>query len=289
MLAKIFHFNKDFKRALDEYEKISDNFVEAKRSIEFIKQRKIQLKEVTQIKQNEENTIELTYKGLNSVQLKLYKVNFTILCLKEKDLTTITSINLSGIKPFFEKHYNLSKEIPYVPQKKRIQLPIKDIGAYLLVFKSKDIQGSGIILKSNLSFDAIEKSESGRIRVTVLDEKNDFVKSVNIKFIGTGENDYRSSKTDLRGVPETENFPTLSLVVGEKNGHYCFYRSQRVKNRDEKKEEPTTGDSKASQEQDSLYNIRSRRSGIQQKNKAYYKNQMNENEDIQGVKIQNMK
>ncbi|MDH5682074.1 MAG: hypothetical protein OEZ36_10835, partial [Spirochaetota bacterium] len=95
MLAKIYHQQKQFIRALDEYGKVENDFEDARRSIEFISEKKILLREVTQIKTGEKNEVELMFKGVNQVSLKLYKVNFTVLCLKEKDLTNITKINLS--------------------------------------------------------------------------------------------------------------------------------------------------------------------------------------------------
>ncbi len=283
MLAKIYHHQRKFVRALEEYEKTSDHFEEAKRSIEFIKEKKIQLKEVTQIPENKESKIELKFKGVNKVSLKLFKVNFMILALKEKDLTNVTKINLSGIKPFFEKDYVLETEIPYTPMKKVIDLPIKDVGAYLLVFKTKDVQGSGIILKSNLTFDAIEKTESGRVRITVLDEEDRFVKGVNIKFIGSAKNQYKSSKTDLRGTAEVDHFPNLALVVGERKGHYCFYRGKQpiIKTRVRQRPRP-----RPKKPLESLYNIKKQRRSIQQKNREYWSNQNEEAEDVKGVKIQ---
>ncbi len=288
MLAKIYHYQKKFIKALREYNKVKNKFVEAKRSIEFIKEKKILLKEVTQIKEKEISKIDLTFKGLKNVMLKLYKVNFTILALKQKDLTKVTKINLSGIKPFFQRKYSLSRYIPHTPIKTSIKLPIKKVGAYLLVFKSDEVQGSGIILKSNLTLDVIEKTISGRVRITVLDNKNRFVKGVNIRFIGSKKGQYKRAVTDLRGSAETDNLSNIALVVGEKNNHYCFYRGKYpiIKSPIKPKTELKIRKPIMINE---LGSISKKRSAIQRSNRAYWQNQYEREEDVKGVEVQTIK
>ena len=296
MLAKIYHSQAKYLKALELYKEVSNDFLDAKRSVDFLEERKLLVDEVTQIAKDEEAKIELKYKGLLELNLKVYKVDFIMLALKEKDLSKITNVKLSGIKPTLEKTVILHRTKQYTPQTKELPLPIEEVGAYLLVFKGEDVESSAILIKSDLKVDMLEADAGGKIRVSILDKDKNYVPEVRMHFIDANGSNYVNLETDLRGIAEADGFYGSVSVIGEKDGHYCFYKRQYAiapqYNYDEYRQDTPSQNFylKGSIEIDSnlpfMKNIKSKRFKLQNKNRSYFNEQTNQERD--GMELQEL-
>jgi uncharacterized protein YfaS (alpha-2-macroglobulin family)/TolA-binding protein len=176
--------------------------------------------------------IELGYRNTKSAVLQVYRVDLMKLALVEKNLSQITAVNLSGIKPMLEKTVALGDGMDYVDKSLRIDLDLpaaKDAdGAYLVICRGDDLFASGLVLVTPLALDVQDEPGSPRVRVNVVDAiTRGGVKDVHVKVIGTGMARFVSGETDLRGVFAAEpvsGFPTA--IARDSRGHFAFYRSE---------------------------------------------------------------
>ena len=86
------------------------------------------------------------------------------LYLREKNLSKITQINLSGITPTLEKTLTLGLGKDYEDKDNTINLPLRDEGAYLVVCRGDDLFASGLVLITPLTLEVQEDTASGRVR-----------------------------------------------------------------------------------------------------------------------------
>src|SRR5258705_220003 len=68
------------------------------------------------------------------------------LYILEKSLNDIRGVTLHGIKPFHEETIVLGDGKDYVLKTREVKLPIKDVGAYLVVASSEDLIASDMVL-----------------------------------------------------------------------------------------------------------------------------------------------
>ena len=167
MLGKIHHSMQKFRKALASYARVESRFPDAKRAIRFLKLRHLSIPEVTTISTREQAKLKIRFKGVREISMTLYKVDFLLLCLKEKDLSKITRINLAGIKPYLTRKVRLAADHPYLGREKNVTVPAKGKGAYLVVLKANGIETSGMILKSDLRMDVLGLAANGIARVSI--------------------------------------------------------------------------------------------------------------------------
>jgi hypothetical protein len=114
----------------------------------------------------------------------------------------------------------------YRDRSRKIPLPLKDEGAYLVVCRGDDLHASGLVLVTPLVVEVQEEAASGQVRATVKDATKDaYVSDVHVKVIGTRNPDFVSGETDLRGVFVADTIQGTSTVIAEAGaGRYAFYR-----------------------------------------------------------------
>ena len=80
-------------------------------------------------------------------------------------------INLAGIRPLYETTVKLGDGKDYRDRTRKLALPLKDEGAYLVVCRGDDLHASGLVLITPLAVEVQEDAVSGRVRTTVKDRR----------------------------------------------------------------------------------------------------------------------
>lgn len=267
MLGKIYHSMQDFVAAIKQYAQVDTRFPDAKRARLFLESKRVSIPEVTIFGTDEAARLKIRFKGIRKVRMTIYKVDFLILCLKEKNLRQITSVNLAGIKPHLTRTLTLADKYPYLSAIREIPIPVSKKGAYLVVLKANGVESSGMIIKSDVMFDVMEISAGGTARVCVRYRKSGrVIPGAVVKFIGSSDSSFQSAKTDLRGMAEVSGLHGLSTIVGEHEGHYCFHRGQ-VTLSPRRRRQPST---EKEYKQNALEQLNKQRSRIQTKNRALW-------------------
>jgi hypothetical protein len=107
-----------------------------------------------------------------------------------------------------------------------LALPLKDEGAYLVVCRGENLHTSGLVLLTPLKVEVQEDAVSGRVRTTLKDRAEDkYLRDVHVKVIGSGNGEFISGETDLRGVFVADGIQGNATVIAQGEGsRYAFYR-----------------------------------------------------------------
>jgi hypothetical protein len=155
----------------------------------------------------------------------VYPVDLMKLYLIRKNLDDVATVNLAGIKPFHTAEKDLGAAAEYRDRTTDVSVPIKTEGAYLVVAKGDGIEASGLVVVTDLGLEVQEDSDSGRLRLTVRNEKSGrFEEDAHVKVVGSESGDFVSGDTDLRGVFEAGNLIGEATVIVKKKTSYAFFR-----------------------------------------------------------------
>jgi tetratricopeptide (TPR) repeat protein len=177
--------------------------------------------------------IALDYRNIAQVDVKVYPVDLMQLYLTRRNLNGIAGIDLAGITPLVEKTVALGSGADYDEKSKAIELPLAKEGAYLAMIRGENLYASGIVLVSPLEMEVLEGdapsgggAHLGRVRITVRDARTkEFLPKVQVKVIGSDNNQFISGETDLRGIFVAEGVRGLVTAVSRKgDAQYAFYR-----------------------------------------------------------------
>ncbi len=226
ILGQVYHSLGEAAKAIVEYTKVEDRFADAKQAIEYFARKSITLPEVTTFKPSEKAEVELKFRNLPTCDVKVYRIDLMKFSLLKRNLGGITQINLSGINPLFEQSIELGDGKDYRDRTKKLELPVKEEGAYLVVARGGDLHASGLVLVSPLVVEIQEDASCGCVRTTVKDvTKDKYVNDVHVKVIGSLNQDFVSGATDLRGVFSADAIHGTSTVIAQADaGRYAFFR-----------------------------------------------------------------
>jgi hypothetical protein len=222
MLAKIYHALGNMEEALKEYRKVASKFADAKHSLEFLKRKNITFPEVSRFSSNEEVSVKINTKGIKEFELKVYKVDFVILCLSRNNLSDMRNVNLAGIKPLFFKKIKINSNEDDITASK-VVIPVSGKGAYLAVIKSNELETSGIVLLSDIRAD-VQAYGEGRVRALIRDKSGKRLSGVKMYYRGTSMRKTVRGESDARGISEGNEVSGIPIVFGEYKGNYIFYR-----------------------------------------------------------------
>ena len=224
----MYHALGKASEAIDEYSKVKTRFPDASETIDFFTHKAISLDEVTTVKPADQRKLNLHYRNIAEVSLKVYRIDLMKFGLMQRNLDRITAINLAGIKPYHEETVKLGDGKDY--RDMELELPLKEEGAYLVVCRGDNLYASGLMLVSPLSLEVQEDATSGRVRVTIKDATKDaFLGDVHVKVIGSANDEFRSGETDLRGLFIADDIRGTSTVIARANDNlYAFYRGKTV-------------------------------------------------------------
>ena len=228
IMGQVYHSLGNAAKAIAEYTQVKERFADAAEAINFFSRKEITLDEVVTIKPNEKKVLPLQFRNIPEAAVKVYRIDLMKFGLMQRNLDRITAINLAGIKPYHEATVKLGDGNDYRDREHELDLPLKDEGAYLVVCRGDNLYASGLVLVSPLTLSVQEDATSGRVRVTVKDATDDaFIDDVDVKVIGTGNDDFQSGETDLRGLFVADDVKGTSTVIAMADqNRYAFFRGE---------------------------------------------------------------
>ena len=228
ILGQVHHGLGEAADAIREYRRVEDRFADAKEAIAYFLRKAIELPEVTTVKPGDAAEVELKFRNIPACDVKVYRIDLMKFSLLRRNLGGIATINLAGIRPLHEASVKLGDGKDYRDRTQKLALPLKDEGAYLVVCRGDDLHASGLVLVTPLVVEVQEDAVSGRVRTTVKDVKADrYVNNVQVKVIGSGNDDFVAGDTDLRGVFVADGIHGRSTVIARAEpSRYAFFRGQ---------------------------------------------------------------
>jgi len=228
ILGQVHHSLGEAADAIKEYRRVEDRFPDAKQSIEYFMRKAIELPEVTTVQPGKPAEVELKFRNVAACDTKVYRIDLMKFSLLKRNLGGITNINLAGIRPYHEASVALGEGKDYRDRTHKLPLPLKEEGAYLVVCRGDDLHASGLVLVTPLKVEVQEEVVSGRVRTTVKDvAKDQYLRDVHVKVIGSRNDDFVSGSTDLRGVFVADGIRGNSTVIAQlEPTRYAFFRGQ---------------------------------------------------------------
>ena len=226
ILGQMYQALGRYADALLSYRKVKNDFADAALSIEYIERSTLSLPEVVTGDVGTPIEAEVSYCNISTVSIMAYRVDLMRLFLKEKNLDRIAGVNLAGITPTFTFERELPKVTTGTTGKTRISLPIKEMGAYLVLARSGEVFASGLVLITPLKMEVQEYQ--GAVRVTVLESATAKpAEKVHIK--ASSGYGFTSAETDLRG-SATINISGGNVTVVARRGkdEYVFFRTKAM-------------------------------------------------------------
>lgn len=225
--AQILHAQGKAVDALKWYEKVKGEYPDARDSIAWFEQKKIALDEVTTVRSGQKVDLELRHRNISKADLQIYRVDLMKLYLREKNLSNISQVNLAGISPKHELGVDL-KNAQFSDQETKVQLPIAEDGAYLVICRGDYLYTSGLILVTPIKMETQEDANAGSVRVNMTDRgTGDYLDAVHVKAIGSQNSEFITGETDLRGVWKAEGLKgTATVIARDQKGRYAFYRGE---------------------------------------------------------------
>jgi len=250
ILAQIYDARRRPARAVEYYHRVADRFSDAADAERDLTRKELKLPEVSVVRPagagpagvapraagagrddgdprpTFPDRVELTYRNVAEVDLKVYPVDLMRLYLTRRSLDGIAGIDLAGVTPRYETRVKLGDGADFRDRLKALDLPLKEEGAYLVMARGDDLYASGVALVTPLEVEVREEPTGGRVRVTVRDARTrDFVPGVQVKVSGTGNRRFFGGETDLRGVFVAEGVVgQVTAVARRGEGQYAFYR-----------------------------------------------------------------
>jgi uncharacterized protein YfaS (alpha-2-macroglobulin family)/tetratricopeptide (TPR) repeat protein len=285
ILGQVYHSLGQAAQAIVEYTRVADRFPDAAQAIQYFARKEISLPEVTTLRPGEAATVALKFRNVPACDVKVYRIDLLKYSLLNRNLGNITQINLAGIRPYHEANVELGDGKDFRDRDKKLELPLKEEGAYLVVCRGEDLHASGLVLVTPLGLEIQEEQSSGRVRATVKDLLLDkFVTDVHVKVIGSANTDFTSGETDLRGVFVADGITGQSTVIARLDGNrYAFHRGQTWLGQPPVAQEPVVQTAAPAQQQamegkqvlegQLLQNVYDSNSSIQSgQNERFYKN-----------------
>jgi hypothetical protein len=229
--AQIYHATGKPADAMTWYEKVSQLYPDAADAIDYFKEKKISIGEVTTLQPGEAVEIKIDYRNIKEAALEIYKVDLMKLYLREKNLSNITAVDLAGIDPESSLSIHFGDGKDFADKTKKAKLPIKEEGAYLVICRGDNLYTSGLILITPLKLEIQETPAEGSVRVNVRDltEGGNYIPEVLVKVVGTNNDLFLSGHTDLRGVFQADGVNgTATVLARAEGGKYAFYRGQKT-------------------------------------------------------------
>jgi alpha-2-macroglobulin len=230
ILGQVYHSLGKPLEAIREYRRVEDRFADAKEAIAYFQRKAIELPEVVTFKPGEPVEVELKFRNVAACDLKVYRIDLMKFGLLKRNLGGIAQINLAGIRPLHQAAVALGDGKDYRDRTRKLSLPLKEEGAYLLVCRGDDLHASGLALVTPLAVEVQTDAVSGRVRTTVKDRTADkYLRDVQVKVIGGGNEDFTSGQTDLRGVFVADGIRGAVTVMAQAGpSRYAFYRAKEA-------------------------------------------------------------
>jgi tetratricopeptide (TPR) repeat protein len=232
ILGQIHHARREFGLAAGYYERVSQIFADARDTLDALREKHIALPEITRVRPGEKARLELSHRNVADAEVLVYPVDLMTLYLREKNLSSVTAVNLAGIAPKVRRALELGRVDGDTAAKHVIELQLDEPGAYLAICRADERHASGLVLVSTLELDVKEDVQRGRVRVQVSERDGAgkppyFVRNVDVRVIGSQNPEFVMGATDPRGLFAAEGIWGASTVIaraGERS--YAFHRGE---------------------------------------------------------------
>ena len=235
ILGQIYHSMQNPAVAVGYYNRVKNIFPDAGEAAQYFERRSLSMEEVTTFAPGDPVALTLRFRNLRQGHIQVYRVDLMKLYLKEKNLSRITRINLSGINPLVEKELTLGSDKDYRDREQAVPLDLSQEGAYLVICRGDDLFASGLVLITPLALEVQEDPGSGRVRVNVRDtQKGRYAGGVHVKVIGSRNTTFVSGETDPRGIFVADDIRgSATVIVRDRQSRFAFYRGVRAPESDE--------------------------------------------------------
>lgn len=227
--AQIHHAQGKFAEAVRWYEKVKDEFDDASESITMLQEKSVKLPFATSTRPGQPVKVELEHRNVKEAVLLIYRVDLMKLQERQKDLSSVGSVNLSGITPQAEMKVPLGNGMDYAWNKRTIELPLKDEGAYLVICRGDSQMTSSLVLITTLDMEVHEDAQNGAVRVQVRDSiRKAYVADAEIAAYDTsGAAQPQKGRTDPRGAFNASGIHGQAVIVVKLgDSRYAVYRSR---------------------------------------------------------------
>lgn len=201
LLGQIHHARQEYAEATAYYERVAELFSDAEEALAGFRSQRIELDEVTESTPGDDVTIELRHRNLPELELLVYPVDLMTLYLRERSLSNVAGVQLSGIAPLVQRTVKLDEGVDLRDRETTVALDLREPGAYLVMVRGGEEFASGLVLISDLALEVDADTHDGRVRVQVFDETTGaFQRDVDVRVIGSGNEEFVSGRTDPRGL-----------------------------------------------------------------------------------------
>lgn len=226
--AQIHHAQGKAAEAIRWYEKVKDEFDDARESIAVLQEKGVKLPHATRVKPGQPVKVDLDHRNVKEAALLIYRVDLMKLHERQKDLSSVSGVNLSGITPQAEMKVPLGDGLDYAWKKRSIELPLKDEGAYLVICRGDSQMTSGLVLLTTLDMEVNEDAINGGVRVQVRDTtRSAYVADADIAaYDSSGTAQPQKGRTDPRGAFSASGIHGhATVVVKLGDNRYAIHRS----------------------------------------------------------------
>lgn len=230
ILGQIHHARREAKKAAEYYGRVAHVFADAREALDNFRAKSISLPEVSEVAPGSPASLEITSRNVLQAELQVYAVDLMTLYLREKNLSSITSVNLAGIEPTLSKSVELGDGWDLRPRETAIDLGLEEPGAYLVICRGDELFTSGLILVSDLELEVYEDVQGGRLRIQALDRGDGaYLRDVDVRVVGSRDGRFESGTTDPRGLFVADGILGEATVIAQiDRKHYAFHRGSQV-------------------------------------------------------------
>jgi alpha-2-macroglobulin len=213
--------------AVREYRRIEGLIPEAKSTVDFFARQRIAIPECTTIRPGAAAEVELAFSNVPACDVKVYRVDLLKLCESGQALGDLGQVNLAGIRPLVETTVALGDGHDYRDRARKLALPLKQEGAYLIVCRGEELYASGLVLISPLEIESHFDPATKLVQVFVKDAASGkYVSDAQVRIAQYGGSQpprMLTGATDLRGVFAGQSLaPSATIVVRSATGGYAF-------------------------------------------------------------------
>lgn len=226
LLGQIHHARQEFGAATEYYERVAELFSDAEEALAGFRSQRIELDEVTESVPGDDVTVELRHRNLPELELLVYPVDLMTLYLRERSLSNVADVQLSGIAPLVQRTVKLETGVDLRDRTTTVALDLREPGAYLVMVRGDEQFASGLVLISDLALEVDADTFDGRVRVQVMDRATGaFQRDVDVRVIGTGNEEFVSGRTDPRGLFVADGIVGDGTVIARAGDRrYAFRR-----------------------------------------------------------------
>ena len=230
IIGQIHHAANQSEKASEFYEKVKDQFADARDSLRQINARELELDEISEFRPGDPVSVELRYRNIDSAEVLAYKVNLMTLALREQDLSRVTEVNLSGISPTLRKTVELGAQGTAggtLHATREIEIPLEEEGAYLVIVRGGDVHTSCLILVNRMEM--VVQKRSGTLRVQIVDPTDGkLIPDVEVRVLNPylpGSAGTTFGTTDRRGLFLASTDGNYTVIARRGKSDYAFQRT----------------------------------------------------------------